>query len=638
MSRKRKRLFRAKDMLSVQAPMQLAASEDGGQVAFVMGEAVLKGSKQVSRLWVLDEGEVCGARQMSFGEDSRSQPAFSPDGTRLAYLTVQDKKTQLAVVKVGFAEPKVITDFLEGVRGFRWHPSGKSLLVLAPEDPPERKRKAVEERDDSHEVDVDEPCSRMWVVPVGGGKARRIGPRHGHVSVADWSPDGKSVVYVAGEHVTLDFMWRETGLHVLNVASGRGRLLRRLTSAGASSTMPSFSPDGSRVVFCDTPLAGAMHPQCLFTMGVKGGRAVRIDRGTDRTAHSPTWLDDTTVMYLQQQQTSTKLRSAPVNGKAGRTLVAWPGEVSGYSLARGSGRVFFAYSETDKPQQVYSVALGVESEPECLTGLNRSLRGVRLSVGELVKWKAPDGLAIEGWLYRPTKRVRAPYAMVVIPHGGPQSAITNDFGRSVGAQAYCAAGYAVFMPNFRGSTGYGEAFMLKIRRNWGPGPASDVLSGVKMLVRRKIADRKRLVLQGGSYGGYMTAWLVGHSRLFRAAVAHAPVVNKVSMWGTTDIVSWDEWQIGGTPLEEYKMYWALSPVAHLKGCTTPTLVMTGEEDVRVPPNQSYELYRTLRAAGVPTGLVLYPREPHGIGEPRHRLDVLRRVLGWFERHLGSDAP
>ena len=196
----------------------------------------------------------------------------------------------------------------------------------------------------------------------------------------------------------------------------------------------------------------------------------------------------------------------------------------------------------------------------------------------------------------------------------------------------------MFMPLFRGTTGYGEAFMRRIVGNWGPGPGEDVLSGVKMLVRRKLADPRRLVLRGGSFGGYMTAWLVGHSNMFRAAVAEAPVVDNVSMWGTTDIASWQAWNLRGTPLTRYREYWQLSPVAHLKKCKTPTLVLTGEEDTRVPPGQSYELYRTLRAAGVPTGLVLYPREPHGLGEPKHHLDSVRRTLAWFEKHLGKAAP
>lgn len=531
-----------------------------------------------------------------------------------------------------------LTEFREGVRSFRWNASGKSLLVLAPQDAPERKRKAVEERDDSHMVDVDEPCSLMWIVSTGGRKPRRVGPRTGHVTLADWSPGGKHIVYIAGDHVTLDMLGRNIGLYLLDVRSGRRRLLRRLKSSGAHSTLPRFSPDGSRVVLVDGPRAGQEMPMCLYVMPVSGGRAKRIDRATDHTSSAPVWLDDDSLIHLQQHKTSTVLRRAPVNGRPGRTLIEWPGSVSGFCLARGALKVFFGYSEADKPEQVYSLELGSDGEPECLTDMNRSLRGVRLSPGKLVKWKAPDGLTIEGWLYRPTKRVRAPYATVVVPHGGPQSVVANGFDRAMAVQAYCAAGYAVFLPNFRGSIGYGEAFMNSILEDWGPGPAGDVLSGVRTLVRRKLADPKRLVLSGGSFGGYMTAWLVGHSRMFRVAVAHAPVVNNISMWGTTDIASWQEWNMDGTPLERYKTYWNLSPVAHLKGCTTPTLVITGEEDTRVPPNQSYELYRTLRAAGVPTGLVLYPREPHGIGEPKHRLDALKRTLAWFAEHLGKDTP
>jgi dipeptidyl aminopeptidase/acylaminoacyl peptidase len=239
---------------------------------------------------------------------------------------------------------------------------------------------------------------------------------------------------------------------------------------------------------------------------------------------------------------------------------------------------------------------------------------------------------------RPATRARKPWATVLIPHGGPHGAISDEYGR-LAAQVFCARGYAVFMPNFRGSTGYGTDFMLAILRNWGGAPADDIMRGLDLLVRRRLVDRKRVVVHGGSYGGYMTAWLIGHYRnRFRAAVAHAPVVNNISMWGTTDIPSFKEWSYGGRPLTTFKLYWQQSPISGLAGCKTPTMVVTGDVDLRVPVGQSQELYRTLQAEGAPTKLVRYPREPHGVGEPRHKVDFIKRVLAWFDEHLGEDSP
>ncbi len=643
MAAKRERLFRAKDVYLSQKPEQLACSEDGRHVAFVVGEADIEASKVYRRLWVMEVGGE--ARQASFGETSVSQPAFSPDGTKLGYLVEREGKAQAAVLAGACSEARVITGFegglpgcAAGVKGFWWHPSGRSVLVLATVDLSEDRKKAKAGRDDAHEVDVDEACASMWIVPMEGGKAKRIGPGDGHVACAAWSGDGKRIAYVWGEHVTLDVMWSRTSLYVLEVETGRSRRLRGLTAPGAMGNVPVFSPDGERIVFADGPRAGDLYPLEVYCMSSRGGRAVQVDRVADRDAGSGAWLDDETVIYLQQQQTSIKLRCAGVNGRAGRTLVDWPGQVDCYVPARKAGKVFFTYSETGKPHQVYSLELGSGKAPERLTALNRGLAGVRMSVGELVRWMSPDGLAVAGWLYRPTTGGRAPYATIVVPHGGPQSLVANDFGRSLGAQVYCASGYAVFMPLFRGPTGYGERFMRKIVGDWGPGPGEDVLSGVRMLIRRGLADNQRLLLRGGSYGGYMTAWLVGNSRMFRAAVADAPVTNSISMWGTTDITSWHTWNFGGTPLTRFKDYRRFSPVAHLGKCKTPTLVMTGEEDARVPPGQSYELYRTLRAAGAETGLVLYPRELHGLAEPKHQMDALRRTLRWYRKHLGKDAP
>lgn len=641
MAGKSLRLFRPKDIFLPRDPQQLTCTDDGRHVAFVVSEALLKKSKSVSRLWLLDEDAVEGARQVTFDDENRTEPKFSPDGEQLAYMTRHKKRTQLVVLRSPYSEPKILTGFQHGVSSFRWNPSGKSLLVLAPTDDPQKKRDAEKAGDDSREVDVAERCSTMWLLRAEGGKPKHIGPSSGHVIVADWSPDGKSIAYIIGKHVTLAPLHRKQMLNMLDVRTGRSRLLRRLLGPAASDmTTFGFSPDGSRIIFACGPSKERRSPLCLYTMSVKGGRAVRIDRVTDRTSLSPVWLDNSTILYIQQHQMSTKLRSAPINGKAGTTIVDWPGSVLTFCLARKARKIFFCYSETVRPHQIYSLDLDSADggKPELLSDLNRPLKQVKLSEGELIKWKAPDGLTIEGWFYRPTTQARAPYATIMMPHGGPQSQIGNDFGRSAAVQPYCAAGYAVFMPNFRGSTGYGEAFTRKILNNWGPGPASDIFAGLKMLVRRKLSDPKRLLIRGGSYGGYMTAWLIGHSDMFRAAVAHAPVVNNISMWGTTDIPGFMDWHLSGTPLERYKKYWQLSPIAHLKGCKTPTLVVSGEEDRRVPPNQAYELYRTLWGVGVATGLVLYPREGHGIEEPKHRLDMLNRTLAWFHKHLGKDAP
>jgi dipeptidyl aminopeptidase/acylaminoacyl peptidase len=242
---------------------------------------------------------------------------------------------------------------------------------------------------------------------------------------------------------------------------------------------------------------------------------------------------------------------------------------------------------------------------------------------------------VEGILYLPSAPgAKKPYPLIVMPHGGPYGASSNSYGVSVVPNIYCAAGYACFLPNFRGSTGYGRMFTRSIIRDWGKGPLADIMAGVDALIRRGLADGKRMAVFGGSYGGYMTCWTIGHTNRFRCAVAVAAVTDAISEWSSTDIPTFMIYSSGGAwPSYDDKFWRDQSPIHHVDKVKTPTLVITGEVDVRVPPNQSHEFYRALKLRGVETRLVLYPREPHGLAEPRHRAHYFKEILEWIDEHV-----
>jgi dipeptidyl aminopeptidase/acylaminoacyl peptidase len=261
---------------------------------------------------------------------------------------------------------------------------------------------------------------------------------------------------------------------------------------------------------------------------------------------------------------------------------------------------------------------------------NAFLRERLLGTQKVITWKSDD-FTIDGILTLPPKEVaRPPYKLVVYPHGGPHSRSTLGFDFTV--QVFAANGYAVLQPNFRGSSGYGQKFIDADRGDFGGGDMRDNLAGVDKLIADGIADKDRLFVYGTSYGGFMTTWLVGQTDRFRAAVAQNAVTDLDMMWGLSDIQSWTEWEFGGQPWEVPDAMRKHSPISYVGKVKTPTLILHSRDDRRVPLPMGLAYYRSLKSHGVPTGLIIYPDEGHGIRQPRHREDVLRRVLAWFAEH------
>jgi dipeptidyl aminopeptidase/acylaminoacyl peptidase len=635
MTRAHKRPFSIKDSVSAKTADSFTVSADG-KVAFVVSEPSEDLSKVVTRIWMLDEAAPEGARPITSVEHKAAQPRFSRDG-RLAYLTEVKNGTMQVAVLSGLGEPRVITKFANGIDTLEWSPDARTLLIVAAPDPSPQRKKAIENKYDATDVDADAPKSHMWLVSATGGKPRPIGPRDAHIVRIAWSPEGKRVAFLQSPSSHLDSILALTQLRLM-ASNGRGvrTLLRMhgLDCCGVPGATPRFSPDGSHLAVNCTGDDRHMGPDTVWTVRCSDGRAAELDRESDERAVLPRWLDNRTVVYFQTRSVHRVLRRAYMDGARPDMLVDMPGFVNDCEVSPDGKQVFFSYFEHAQPLEVYSADVSGR-KPRKLTRLNARFDRIRHASMEVVRWKSREGWDLEGLFYRPTSG-RPPYATVVIPHGGPHGQVNNAHDYT--SQTYAANGYAVFLPNFRGSTGRGTAFYRSIIGDWGQGPADDIMRGVRMLTRKGLADGKRLVIHGGSYGGYMTAWLISHTRAFRAAVAHAPVINGLSMWGTTDLPSFIAWDFRAHPQDMHEAFRRQSPSTYLRRAKTPTLVTVGDRDVRVPPGQAQELYRALKAAGVPTSLVVYPREGHGIGELRHRLDHMRRCLAWFARHLGKDAP
>lgn len=625
-----KRPFRLADLNKHKALGTPTVTPDGATVAFVATQPSTKTNKTTSEIHAWSA--AAGVWAVTSGGRA-SEPRFSPTGDMLAFLSDRNgEKMQVRVMAPRLSEGRQVTHFAEGVISYCWSPNGRRLAVIARADKTDAETKRDKDKLDWWTVDADEPRMRLWIVNADGkGKPRQVSAADEHVGAVGWTPDGKRLVYMAAPLGTLNSQWSQSQLKIINTR-GRGRRTVCDVSGYAAGGELGISPDGTRVLISEGASERDRFHVIAKVIDLRSGRKQPVARRFDRRSLNAHWLSDEQVYFESDEGTSFRLYTSTVGGVP-KALPTGAGVAGGGAIAAKAGRVVFVYSESAQPDEIHACPLDGSQTATVLTSINRSMQRVRLGEAEVVRWRS-DGMDIEGLLYRPTRpRVRKPYPLIVMPHGGPYGASGNSYGGSAHLNIFTAAGYACLLPNFRGSTGYGREFTRKNVRDWGAGPMRDIIAGVDALIRRGIVNRKRLAVFGGSYGGYMTAWIIGHTKRFRCAVAVAAVINNLSMWGTTDIPSFIEYCAGGA-LPDYTdaFYRDQSPLHHAHKVTTPTLVITGEVDVRVPPTQSDELYRHLKARGVETQLIRYPREPHGVSEPRHRLQYFKHVLQWIDQH------
>ena len=627
-----KRRMRLADILAYKTIGGLTVSADGRLAVFVVSVADEKANKGVSELWAWSAER--GVWQVTFGGQAGT-PRLSPKGDALGFISDRvGEKKQLFVMELGLSEGKKVTSFEEGVEDFRWSPDGRRVLVLAKADKTEEEKAKDKDKRDWWTVDADERRRRLWVVGVDGGNARatQCSADDEHVMAACWV-DGKRLAYAASPLATTDSQWTQGMVKTVG-AEGRGRREVARTAGILADPGMAVSADGGQLLICESASKDDIFWYVPRVMDLKTGQKQLVAPGFDRTVIGARWVGNGEVMLVAGEGAVYRLYVGKVGGRM-REVETGPGPAAPAEVAVKAGEVFYVNSEPGRPEEVYRAALDGGRAPEALTRVNRGYARVQMADTEVIRWKAPDGMEIEGIVYLPARRKKGrPVPLILMPHGGPYGASVNSFAAGIWPSFLCANGYAVLMPNFRGSTGYGLRFMQKIIGNWGDGPMNDCLAGVDYLVRRGIADARKLAIVGGSYGGYLTTYTIGHTRRFRCAVAIAPVTSNVSMFGTTDIPHFMVNAAGGASPDFSHRFWRdQSPTHYASKVKTPTLVVTGDADVRVPPGQSSEYYRLLKHHGVETKLVLYPREPHGIGEPRHRLNHVREILEWVEGHM-----
>jgi dipeptidyl aminopeptidase/acylaminoacyl peptidase len=561
-----------------------------------------------------------------------SGPAWSPKGDALAVMAI-DRETfsaKLIVIEAGKAR---IAANINGVADTpRWSPDGSQLAMLATVGA--RKLTGATEAGirQTGEIGESNDEQRIATIPAAGGELHFASPADTFVYEYAWTPDGKGFVGTAAKG-NGDNNWWVAKLEAFDAASGEARVI---ASPKTQINYPRVAPDGQHVVYIGGlmsdfgPVGGD-----LWSVPLAGGEPVDVTPGFKGTF--------TSLMPAGGQLYATVLTGdhtqvMSVDPAKGTTKSLW-------STAQAlGGRQFDGRLASDEAGKVWATeAQDFEHAPALLVGRLGAMKPIThdndavapLVSAKSVTWKN-EGLDVQGWLLSPRTLVAGKtYPMIVQIHGGPSSAAAPTFISHGTVNDLVAHGYYVFLPNPRGSYGQGEAFTKANVRDFGGGDLRDILAGVDAVEKIAPVDDKRLGVLGHSYGGLMTMWTVTQSQRFHAAVAGAGIADWMSYYGENGI---DEWMIpffGASAYDDPAIYAKLSPIMYIKNAKTPTFIYVGELDVECPAPQSQEFWHGLKAVGVPTSLVIYPGEGHGIRKPEHVHDLADRIVGWFDKYLAA---
>ncbi|MGE3799301.1 MAG: prolyl oligopeptidase family serine peptidase [Thermomicrobiales bacterium] len=642
------RLLTPEELADRLIPSSPRISPDGKQAAFVVAPAGQKDEQETSAIWIAAGHE--SARQLTAGTACDRAPRWSPDGRQMLFLSNRDAKdkdkdkedSQIYLLPMHGGEACRFSQIAGELSQPAWSPDGESIAVLRRDPEPDEVKARRKERDDAVVVEEDPRFARLWLVDVASEQSRILSVGEREVRCFCWLPDGSAIVAVTTDDIGHDATIGESDLWLVPVDGSGVRLISHMARTGES---PQAIETSDGVVIALVADGFRDHPEdSIWIVPLAGGESQNLLPDFDGIVESivPRPGRPGTLVARVVERTHGRLYEVDVSTGI-MTQVTPPSLqergsiISGPSIAADGSSVALIWSDGTTPEEVCIGALN--GDVSVVTSFGVSFAG-RLQPVEHVRWLSDDGVEIEGLLTYPIGYVPGQrYPLVVEIHGGPswqwEDRVMLDWHDW--AQLLASRGFAVLMPNPRGSTGYGDAFQKLLQDDVGGGESRDLVAGALSMVERGIADRDRLGIAGWSWGGYLTAWTITQTDIFRAAVMGAGLSNMISDHGQGDIPTANLLYYPGQPYHEMEHYWASSPIRYVANVKTPTLIVHGDEDARVHPAQGMEFFRALKVLGVPVRFVRYPREKHGFVERAHQIDLMNRILDWFERYLKPDA-
>jgi dipeptidyl aminopeptidase/acylaminoacyl peptidase len=654
----KKRLPVVEDLKHLKFVTDPQVSPDGKSVLFVLTQAIDEGKNgdYASNIWMYFKGRV---RQLTFREGRNTSPRWSPNGKTILFVssrkTEEKAYTRLMTMPSDGGEAQTILELARGkiegkIADPKWSPDGRRILFLS-----DMKKREKDESDAkvlkrivyrlNQEGYFHDKRTHLYSIKRDGGKSTQLTKGEYDVISYSISKDGSKVAFVTNMTEEADYTFVRD-IHVMPIAGGKAT---KITESQGPIQAISWSPDGKKIAYRGHNLRRRLATNTgIWVVDSKGGSTVELTKKFDRGVGnhlgsdsrmnspdpSPMWDPEGKWLYFL----ATYGGECPiykVKAEGGEVTPITKGELSveGFSFSK-DGKVL-AYTCMGALSLADLYVREGEAEKKVTSFNDDFLAKLELSAPERFSFKASDGIEVEGWVMKPQRSHNLPVPTVVEIHGGPRTAYGCCF--MLEFQLLAAAGFSVVFTNPRGSAGYSEDFAATIPKNYGDRDFKDIMEAVDHLIEAGIADKTRLGVTGGSYGGYMTNWIVGHTDRFKAAVTQRSISNWVSFFGSSDIgYYFAEEEVGSVPWKNLQHYIDNSPITYVERIKTPLLIIHSEEDYRCPIEQGEQLFVALKKLRKETTMVRFPGENHELsrsGKPKHRIERLNHIVNWFKDHF-----
>jgi len=626
------------EILSFQNPGYTYISPDGKWILYTLRDCDMKENTYRSQIWMVDTANG-QPRQMTFVKKSSYSPQWAPDSRSFTFLSAREGKTRIYIMSAFGGEPRPLTDSKTGIFDYAWSKDGKTIAYTT-SDEKSKKQKGIEKKYGKFEAFNEKfNINHLWLLDVETEKAEKvIDDENLHVEGFSWSPDGTRIAFSASPD-TLRESFAKSDIYVYDI---KNKKVRHLVKTYGPDYGPVWSEDGKHIAYTSNMGKAEYYVNShICTIPADGGEIVDMTADFDENADILAWKGKY-IWFSALQGMSSHIFRIDTKTKKISQFSRETVTIGGASMSDCGTAIAFVSRDAAHCPEIF-VTKTKSYKPLRLTDFGRQVKDWTLATKEPIKWKSTDGAEITGILTKPADfDPNKKYPLLVVIHGGPASisipSLYDRYGGYYPIEQWVARGAVVLQPNYRGSTGFGEAFRKLNLRNLGVGDYWDVISGVDYLISKGFIDENRLASMGWSQGGYISAFIATYSKRFKAVSVGAGISDWITYYSNTDIPPFTRHYLGATPWDDEAVYKKTSPMTYINNAQTPTLIQHGEFDQRVPIPNAYKLYRGLKDKNVPVRFIIYKGFGHGISRPKEKLAVIKHNYDWFNKYIWGEEP